>query len=258
MNNLSKRVIVSLVAIPILIFLVYIGHIYFLILCIVIQSICLYEFFKIFHMGGYNPMRVFPIFLSSVIFVLNYFKNPNILLYLIIFFFLILTVEIFRSEKRNPVNALINISGFVYISVPFLLLFELDANYVNVVYLLIMIWVNDISAYFTGKFLGKHKLTSLSPNKTIEGSVAGILFTLIASLTFWYLNENFISVFDAVVLALLVGFFGQIGDIFESSLKRIYQIKDSSGFLPGHGGLLDRFDNLIFSVPVMYVYLNIL
>jgi phosphatidate cytidylyltransferase len=122
---------------------------------------------------------------------------------------------------------------------------------------MLMVWMNDISAYFAGKYIGKHKLTPVSPNKTVEGSVAGIIFTILISIVFYIFNKDLININDAIVLGVLTGVAGQAGDVFESLLKRYNNIKDSSSIIPGHGGVLDRFDSLIFSAPIMYVYINI-
>lgn len=257
MSNLLKRIIVSVIGIPVSILLIYLGGIYFLLLCILIQSLCLYEFFTLFEKSGYKPLKYFPIILTIAVFVLNYFKCPYTINITVVFMLIILSAEIFRTSEKNPVNTFINISGFIYITVPFLLLFELDTEYRFIIYLMLMVWTNDIAAYFTGKCFGRHKLTSVSPNKTVEGSVAGIIFTILISIVFFIFNKDLININDAVVLGVLTGIAGQAGDIFESLLKRFNNVKDSSSIIPGHGGVLDRFDSLIFSAPLMYVYVNI-
>lgn len=257
MSNLLKRIIVSVIGIPVSLLLIYLGGIYFLLLCILIQSLCLYEFFTLFEKSGYKPLKYFPIILTIAVFVLNYFKCPYTINIIVVFMLIILSAEIFRTSEKNPVNTFINISGIIYITVPFLLLFELDTEYRFIIYLMLMVWTNDIAAYFTGKYFGRHKLTSVSPNKTVEGSVAGIIFTILISIVFFIFNKDLININDAVVLGVLTGIAGQAGDIFESLLKRYNNVKDSSSIIPGHGGVLDRFDSLIFSAPLMYVYVNI-
>ncbi|MBN1634647.1 MAG: phosphatidate cytidylyltransferase [Ignavibacteria bacterium] len=257
MSNLLKRILVSIIAIPVLILLIYLGGFYFLALCILIQSLCLYEFFSLFDKSGYKPFKFFPVILSVAVFFMIFFEYPHALLVSVVFLLIILSSEIFRTAGRNPVNVFINVSGFIYITVPFLILFKLDSEYRFVIYLMMMIWMNDIAAYFTGKYFGRHKLTSISPNKTVEGSVAGIIFTILISIVFFIFNRDLINISDAVVLGVLTATAGQAGDIFESLLKRYNNVKDSSSIIPGHGGVLDRFDSLIFSAPLMYVYINI-
>lgn len=112
-------------------------------------------------------------------------------------------------------------------------------------------------AYFGGKFFGKHKLSEISPKKTWEGSAAGLVFTLIASFLFYYFSADKITLTDSIAFGLIIGIFSQIGDLFESLFKRKLNIKDSSHIIPGHGGVLDRFDSLIFVAPLIFLYLEI-
>jgi len=125
-----------------------------------------------------------------------------------------------------------------------------------VLMLLCLIWATDTGAYYTGKTFGKHKLApSISPNKTWEGSVGGLVLAIVvAGLFKEYLLPD-LTWMDAIVLAVLGGVWGQLGDLLESALKRNVGVKDSGKMLPGHGGMLDRFDSLIFTAPAYYMYL---
>ena len=118
-----------------------------------------------------------------------------------------------------------------------------------------LIWINDVFAYFTGHLLGKHKLfPRISPGKTIEGSLGGLVFTTIAlCIANHYLQLIPIPV--AIALAIISIVFGTLGDLCESMLKRQAGVKDSGNLIPGHGGILDRFDSILFSVPFIFVYL---
>ena len=121
-----------------------------------------------------------------------------------------------------------------------------------------LLWVNDIFAYLTGRLLGKHKLfPRISPGKTIEGSIGGLLFTLVSLLVFCHYSGWF-SVPHAIGLAIVAVVFGTLGDLSESMLKRQAGVKDSGKLIPGHGGILDRFDSVMFSVPFIFVYLLLL
>jgi phosphatidate cytidylyltransferase len=150
--------------------------------------------------------------------------------------------------------------GIVYIPVSLSLLVflkDLEGGTLWIIWLLIVIFANDTGAFYTGTFLGKHKLApNISPNKTIEGSMGGIVTSMVLGFIFS------LVFFDSLHLALLtipcsflVAGAGQIGDLFESALKRAGNIKDSGRILPGHGGMLDRIDGLLLAVPVLYVYL---
>ena len=121
-----------------------------------------------------------------------------------------------------------------------------------------LLWVNDIFAYLTGKLLGKHKLCErISPGKTIEGSLGGLLFTVLAMALFSH-YADWLSLKAAVGMAAIAVVFGTLGDLSESMLKRQAGVKDSGRLIPGHGGILDRFDSVMFSVPFIIVYLLLL
>jgi phosphatidate cytidylyltransferase len=123
--------------------------------------------------------------------------------------------------------------------------------------IIVTIWICDSAAYYAGRALGKHKLFErVSPKKTWEGSIAGALSAVAAMIGFqqWFLP--YITVLDAAVIGAIIGIFGQLGDLSESHLKRDAGVKDSSQLLPGHGGLFDRFDSLLFVAPLTYLYLN--
>jgi phosphatidate cytidylyltransferase len=127
------------------------------------------------------------------------------------------------------------------------------AKYEIVLALFIMIWCNDTFAYLVGKSIGKHKLLeSVSPKKTIEGFIGGIVFTLVASV----IISRFYTFFNVtlwIVSALIISVFGTLGDLVESKFKREASIKDSGNIMPGHGGILDRLDSVIFVIPFLYL-----
>ena len=121
-----------------------------------------------------------------------------------------------------------------------------------------LLWANDIFAYLTGKLLGKHKLFArISPGKTIEGSLGGLVFTIIAVVVFAH-YATWLPISAAVGMAAIAVVFGTLGDLSESMLKRQAGVKDSGKLIPGHGGILDRFDSVMFSVPFIFVYLLLL
>ena len=117
------------------------------------------------------------------------------------------------------------------------------------------LWLNDVFAYLTGKLLGRHKLFArISPGKTIEGSLGGLVFTLTGLLVFSHYSE-WLPFREALGIGLIAVVFGTLGDLCESMLKRQAGVKDSGKLIPGHGGILDRFDSVLFSVPFIFVYL---
>ena len=152
--------------------------------------------------------------------------------------------------------------GLLYVVVPFALVLELRAQEQGprvVLYLLLLVWVGDTAAYFGGRVLGRHKLApAVSPGKTVEGTVASLVATV--ALGFWLFRRWFGEFGDAhaFLLPLIVNIVAQFGDLAESALKRSAGVKDSSALLPGHGGVLDRVDALLFAVPALWYYWSLL
>ncbi len=150
--------------------------------------------------------------------------------------------------------------GIVYIPVSLSLLVflkELDGGVFWIIWLLIVIFANDTGAFYTGTFFGKHKLApNISPNKTIEGSLGGFAAAVLAGFIFSLIFfDSFSLALLTIPCSFMMGVAGQVGDLFESALKRASHIKDSGRILPGHGGMLDRIDGLLMAIPVLYVYL---
>jgi phosphatidate cytidylyltransferase len=122
--------------------------------------------------------------------------------------------------------------------------------------ILSIIWINDSFAFLVGKNFGKKKLfPSVSPNKTVEGFIGGMFFSLLASLVISKVYPHF-SLFHWMMIALLVSNLGTIGDLLVSKFKRQANLKDSGNLMPGHGGILDRLDSLLFASPFVYLYIN--
>jgi len=150
--------------------------------------------------------------------------------------------------------------GVVYIPMTLALLVfikGIEGGTLWIIWLLIVSFANDTGAFYTGTFFGKNKLApNISPNKTIEGSVGGVATSVLAGFVFCLIFFNDLSLaFAAVPCAFLMAIAGQIGDLFESAMKRVNQVKDSGRILPGHGGMLDRIDGLLLAIPVLYVFL---
>ena len=175
--------------------------------------------------------------------------------------FLVITTELF-SKKGSWKNAAFYLISFVYIALPFGLMnhfFYIPSNEPSILLLLglfILVWTSDVFAYLSGSFLGKHKLFKrVSPKKTWEGSLGGLLFALIGAYLFFFFSENY-SLAIWIMYAGILVVTATIGDLAESMLKRNAEVKDSGTLFPGHGGVLDRFDAVLFATPFAYVFLN--
>jgi phosphatidate cytidylyltransferase len=148
----------------------------------------------------------------------------------------------------------------LYCSLPLALLILVDRfprGNLWIFYLLAVIFLGDTGAFYAGRLLGKHKLyPSVSPGKTWEGAIGGLLASVIAALVFFLFIRLYQWGPAMVALTVVLSITGQIGDLAESVIKRTHGVKDSGGILPGHGGILDRIDGLLFSVPILYIYLS--
>lgn len=166
------------------------------------------------------------------------------------------------QEKTALTSSLVAIGAMLYISMPIgflmslFMLFKSNILSANIpLAIILLIWTNDTMAYITGSFIGKTPFSKISPKKTWEGTIGGVVFTVIAVLLIDYLGWlPSLKTQDWVVLALLASIVGTAGDLFESKLKRLADVKDSGNILPGHGGALDRFDSLLFALPFTFVY----
>jgi phosphatidate cytidylyltransferase len=160
---------------------------------------------------------------------------------------------IFFLFRRNKQSVYL-LTGLGYI--PFALGFLVQLRYQSLLLpliLILMIWMNDTMAYLSGSFLGKHKLMpSVSPKKTIEGTLGGIVCTMLLA-WLWASFTNWFPVSFWIGMALVAGVAGTAGDLIESKLKRLAGVKDSGNLMPGHGGALDRFDSLLFAAPFAFI-----
>ena len=144
--------------------------------------------------------------------------------------------------------------GTLYVGIGFYYFIETrDAGLTYLIFALIVVWATDSGAYFTGRKVGKRKLwPEISPNKTVEGFVGGIIWALVAAFIIHFISPLTTSYFILIGITIAASIFGQLGDLVESAIKRHYNVKDSGKILPGHGGILDRFDSLLFVLPLLH------
>ena len=170
--------------------------------------------------------------------------------------------QIFRDQVNLAfLSVASTLLGVVYIGWAFghhlILLRDISGvGRVLIFFLLVTIWLGDTGAYIFGKWFGRHKLRpTISPRKTIEGTIAGLVFGTFGAVGVWsFFLKDVMSFPHALILGVLLGIVGQLSDLSESIIKRSADVKDSGQLIPGHGGLLDRCDSLIFSAPVLYYY----
>lgn len=251
-----KRILVSFVLIPVTILAILKGGVYFFSMTLILSAFCLWEFYTIFESKNYYPLKTLSIVVSLLFQTFAYVHGPENMIYFLLFIPLIISLELFRKKERSIINPILSVFGLLYITIPFYLINALEKDFRIVLFIVILVWVCDSSAYFIGKYFGKRKLTEISPKKTVEGAIGGFIFTIIAVIIYYYFMPDFITLKDVLVCGIIVGTLGQIGDLFESMLKRYTEVKDSSQIIPGHGGVLDRLDSLIFVTPILYLYFS--
>jgi len=209
-------------------------------------------------------LGLIPILLVAAL-KMNWVDHPNDFLFKgflasMPLFFLVFLYELYAAAKTPYQNIAFIGLGLIYIGIPFAMLayFAIDGSnyYGHTVFgLLLLTWMNDTAAYFVGSKFGKHPLfPRISPKKTWEGSIGGVVGALLLGILLSYIIEEQ-TIIEWMVLAVIVAIFGSLGDLVESMLKRSKGIKDSGTLLPGHGGFLDRFDAFIFLLPFAMTYL---
>lgn len=265
MKNLSSRIISALVALLGLAAAVYFGGeigIYVIILLVTIR--CSFEMARMFFNDAYPHYvkRLF-VFLSTVIFLVITQENmrPMTSVLLIISFVIIASFGVafhrhFKSLEQILTFVAKNCLGLVYVCfLPATVVWTLQTNQGVEWFLclLAVVFAGDIGAYIFGVSFGKTKLApSLSPNKSLEGAVGGLIFSTLTACAF----SNFLPgtpLYILIICGLFGGVFGQIGDLFESLIKRVSGVKDSGTIMPGHGGLLDRLDGVLFAAPLFFI-----
>jgi phosphatidate cytidylyltransferase len=193
-------------------------------------------------------------------------KWSDVFLYVAIFIGSLVFIQALFQNKENPIqNLAFTFFGIVYAVLPFLMLLKTtflnsqhEFSFHAVLGMIMLIWANDASAYIVGSFIGKHKMYErISPGKTWEGTIGAAILTMGCAVPIhnWFPE---ISLIQWASIALIVSVFGTIGDLIESMLKRQAGIKDSGKIMPGHGGILDRFDSLIFVAPIVYAFLSLI
>jgi phosphatidate cytidylyltransferase len=274
LSNLVKRVLMALWGVPLLLILSFLGSYYFLALLVIINFMALWEFYTIFQNKQIFAFRILGVSLSTLWLTFSFWLHPSqIFLVLLAIIFLILLRHLQCGESSPSLNTIITSGGIIYITLFLISLLklrqefsslsglppELNAGGRFLVVLWISIWICDTLAYFGGKLLGKHPLApETSPNKTVEGALFGLIGAFLIFLGLGKFFLNFLSDWELFIASIIVGVFGQIGDLVESRFKRDAGVKDTSSILPGHGGFLDRFDSVIFVSPLFYIFFNLL
>ncbi len=273
MSNFNERLLTGIIFVIVLLGSIYQSETASSILFFTIILLCQREFYGFFKNSDIKPQRNvgtiggLSFFMASVI-SFQTSLSFNTLFFIIPLIFVVFVLELFRNRPQPIANIGFTILGIIYVAVPFTLLHQIsyfnngdfgtEYNYEILIGYFFVLWANDTGAYLVGRKFGKTKLFErISPKKTWEGSLGGLFFGLLLG----YVNSLIFTGLDTITwmaLALVIVLFGSLGDLVESLFKRSLGIKDSGKILPGHGGVLDRFDGIFISAPMVYTYLKII
>lgn len=267
--TLGIRTLVAAIFGPLIIFSTLRGGVLFLGLLSIIVAFSMYEFFQITPKRGINGQQITGILGALILIVVLYLVGVNgVWLVFTVLFLVVLMVELYRKSATPTINVSTTIFGVGYLSFLFghLLLIRELPHVVNIPYssggrwivmMFLVIWACDTAAYLAGSTWGKHKLMErISPNKTVEGTTAGFIVAIFVAYIchIWFIKG--IALYDSLIIGAICGSVGQYGDLIESMFKRDMGVKDTSTIIPGHGGMMDRFDSPLLSAPVVFLYLK--
>ena len=252
MGDLGIRITSGVIGLILLIAIVFIGGIPLNIGVIGLSLLGLYEFFRAIKKLGFNPITSIA-YLSTIFIFIRLFYSSITMDFILTFLVIILFSFTVLQNDKNLIDISLTILGIIYI--PFLLSFLVYLEGTKYIWIIFTIaFGTDTFAYLIGSKLGKHKLSPLiSPKKSVEGAIGGVLGSVIVTLIYSYIF-SIGPWWSVLILAVLGSLVSQLGDLSASKIKRFAEIKDFGKIMPGHGGMLDRFDSIIFASPVVYYY----
>ncbi|HLR63867.1 MAG TPA: phosphatidate cytidylyltransferase [Pseudogracilibacillus sp.] len=251
---MKQRLITAIIALIIIVPIVWFGDLPFLLLAYFLGTVGLYEMIRMF-----APQHTIAQFIVTAPF-LWYILYPYENIYLsnqqavILFVIVLFGSMVFSKNKFTFDEASRLVISLLYISTSVMYLVHIrETGLAYLLFVLFIIWTTDSGAYFAGRFLGKRKLwPAISPNKTIAGALGGLLLSIIVAMIFQLIHPLDFSFGIIILLALIISIVGQVGDLVASAIKRHYDIKDYGNIFPGHGGVLDRLDSVLFVSLILY------
>ncbi|WP_067729998.1 phosphatidate cytidylyltransferase [Oceanobacillus damuensis] len=258
---MKQRTITAFLALIVFLPFVIIGGLPFTLLVYLIATVGLLELIRMRDIGKYLIPNILVIILlwlllipsTSPILDSSWFTKFDMIA-LIILLLLSYTVLVKNKFTFDHVGFILLAAFYVGLGFFYLLETRAGDNAIsNILYAFFIIWATDTGAYFFGRAFGKKKLwPTISPNKTIEGALGGVMLACAVAIVFHLVSPFPHSMLIVIAVTILASIFGQIGDLVESAFKRNYGVKDSGKILPGHGGILDRFDSLLFVLPLLH------
>lgn len=258
---MKERIITAIVAMALFIPLVWLGGIPFTLAIYALATIALYEILRMKQIrlvsipGALALINLYVLLLPSKYeeTLLGWTGHDKMTLVYVLVFMLLLYAVLVKNTFTYDDAAFV-FFGMLYIGIGFYYLIETRMDgLIYVVFALLIVWTTDSGAYFTGRKFGKRKLwPEISPNKTVEGFYGGVLAAIVFAFVLNWLFPFADSLLQLLFVTIAASIIGQFGDLAESAIKRHYHVKDSGTLLPGHGGILDRFDSLLFVIPLLH------
>lgn len=256
----NNRYLGAVMIAPFIIF-VFLGGIYLKGFIFVLSIAALWEFYNAIKEKNFKPVKSVGFILLIIYYLLN--NNLELMVYIIVAAaFLMLIIPVLNLEYTF-IDVSLTLLGFIYCGVLFGFIYVINTKPSGeflVWIIFIGSWLSDTAAYYSGRFFGKHKLSpKVSPKKTVEGSIGGLIGAIIFTGVYGVVIQRYTNIMPSYhyfIIGALCGVFGQLGDLVASSIKRYVGIKDYSDLIPGHGGILDRFDSIIFSATAIFYYLT--
>jgi phosphatidate cytidylyltransferase len=259
---MKARVITTIVGLPLILFLFYIGG-YGLLLCVTaLVGFSTVEYVKAVNNILTQKINVVLILILNIFLVFILFYYPEATIFTLIIGLIIIFIYEIIAKQSELERGIFSTFSLLYNGLMFgtLLLFDnLGEEQILIWTILIIGFVTDTSAFLVGRKIGKHKLApAISPKKSLEGAISGTLFAAVATVIYGIILNNYFAYdfnyFMFIILGLIGSIAGQCGDLTASMIKRRVKIKDFGKILPGHGGILDRFDSILFIIPIVYFF----
>ena len=256
---MKQRIISSLIMLPLLVFL-YVGGGPLYCIGLVVMAIGLHEFYTAFNNIGHSPIKELGYLYAIMIFLINIFSWNKESYAVGMYLTFVIGIVYVLLHRADVMDLIITFSGIFYVCLCFnyiIRLFDMgEKGYLYVWLIFIISFATDIFAYFVGRRFGSHKLIpSVSPKKTIEGSMGGVVASVVFSVLFGLIFK--LQIGPIFLVGLLGSAVAQMGDLIASSIKRYVGIKDFGRLIPGHGGILDRFDSVLLVAPYVYLILSL-
>ena len=265
-----KRILTTVIGLPIVVAILILGNKYIIdFIMMGTAIICMYEYFSVIQKVA-HPIKLVG-YLSTIIIALIAFIPTEIVMQVILYAIPIIVLLLFLKVIITNMETTFKDVAYTFLGIFYITFFIMFLSFIRglengnfiLIYVFLMAWSTDIFAYLIGKNFGKHFFSKISPKKTIEGCVSGIVGAVIVGIIYAFVINQFLNIeissyIMIAVISLVLSVISQVGDFVASSIKRFVDLKDYGDLIPGHGGMLDRIDSLIFIAPFAYMFFSLM